>query len=209
MASAADGLVEFQGRARDLRVGSKVRGESGAKKDSWEVIDTRNPNQYDLGRTPWFRVKRLGTEEIVAIPPKTVKSPVTFLLTPEEFDFAERYGYPPPRPKVLLADAEAVALLVEQLGATEIATRDNETGEIWCPDYEAGHLPEGVHWRDRASAKLDHLRIAHGMDVAALEEMDWEPQMHAITKYHGEAHRDNLPGGFPHRHVPETNLHLL
>jgi hypothetical protein len=209
VATAADGLVEFRGVAGDIRVGSKIRGETGAKKDSWEVIDTRNPNQYDLGRTPWLRVRRLGTEEVVAIPPKTVKSPVTFLLLPEELDFAERYGYPPRLPKVLLADAEEVALLVEKLGATEIATRDTETGEIWCPDYEAGALPEGVHWRDRAQAKLDHLRLAHGMDISALEQMDWEPQMLAITQHHGAAHRDNMPGGFPHRHVPETNLHML
>lgn len=209
MASPSDGLVPWKGQAGDVRVGHIIQGDSGTKKDVWRVIDTRNPNQYDLGRTPWLRVQRLGTEETVAIPPKIVKSPVTFMLTPEEFDHSEMYGRPPYIPRTPVADADAVALLVQELGATEIATKDEETGEIWCPDYEAGALPEGVHWRDRASAKLAHLRICHGMDVTALEEMDWEPQMHAITKYHGEAHRDNLPGGFPHRHVPETNLHML
>lgn len=208
MTSPADGLVPWRGRAGDIRVGHIIQGDSGAKKDTWEVIDTRNPNQYNLGQTPWFRVRRLGTEEEVAIPPKGHKSLVTFMLTPAELDIAERLGHAPPRPKTRLADADAVALLVEQLGATEIATRDNETGEIWCPDYEAGHLPEGVHWRDRAQARLTHLRIAHGMDVSALEAMDWEEQMYAVTKHHGAAHRDNLPGGFPHRHVPE-DLKLL
>jgi len=189
-------------------VGHIIQGSTKAKKDTWEVIDTRNPHQYDLGQTPWFRVRRLGTEEIQAVPPKTITSRVTFMLTPDELEFAERFHHPPELPKVILADAEGVALLVEQLGATRIATRDNETGEIWCPAYALGKLSEGTHWSDRAREELDHLRLCHGMDISALEEMEWEAQMNAITKYHGEAHRDNLPGGFPHRHVPEE-LKLL
>lgn len=203
MASPSDGLVPWRGRAGDIRVGHILQGDSGAKKDVWEVIDTRNPNQYDLGQTPWLRVRRLGTEEVVAIPPKGARERVTFMLTPDEFDFAENFGRPPHLPQVMLADAEEVALLVNELGATRIATRDDVTGEIWCPAYHSGALSEGTHWRDRAREELDHLRLCHGMDVTALEEMDWEEQMHAFVKHHGQAHRDNLPGGFPHRHVPE------
>jgi hypothetical protein len=208
VATAADGLVEFRGVAGDIRVGSKIRGETGAKKDSWEVIDTRNPNQYDLGQTPWLRVRRLGTEEVVAVPPKSARAIVTYMLTPDELDFAERFNRPPEYPKVLLSDAAEIALLVESLGATKLATRDEETGEIWCPDYAAGYLSEGTHWRDRKAEQFAHLRICHGMDVSALEEMHWEQQIIAFTKYHGEAHRDNAPGGFPHRHVPEDLTYL-
>jgi hypothetical protein len=208
MASPSDGLSPWIGRAGDIRVGHIIQGDSKAKKDTWEVVDTRNPNQYDLGQTPWFRVRRLGTDETVAIPPKLVRDTVTYMLTPEDLEHAEHFGRPPTRPKVMLADAEEVALLVEQFGATRIATRDEETGEIWCPAYEAGYLSSGTHWTDRAQEELAHLRICHGMDVTALEELAWEPQMKAIVKHHGAAHRDNLPGGFPHRHVPE-DLSLL
>lgn len=211
MASASDGLVPWGGRAGEIRVGHILQGATKAKKDTWEVIDTRHPNQYDLGRTPWLRVRRLGTEEVVAIPPKTVRDSVTFMLTPEEFETAERFGHAPPRPRTQAADADAVALLVESLGATYLAVRDEATGEIHCPDYAAGaHHTQpwepGILIRD----EMEHLRVAHGVDVSGLEKIeDWEEQMSKVLNHHGVLHRDNVAGGFPHRHVPETNLHLL
>lgn len=210
MASPSDGLVPWTGRVGDVRVGHILQGDSKAKKDVWEVIDTRNPNQYDLGQTPWLRVRRLGTEEVVAIPPKIVRAPVTFMLTPEEFDHAEAFGRPPYLPKVVLADAAETALLVERLGASLIATRDDETGEIWCPAYATGKR-HTERWEPGILIKdeLHHMRIAHGMDVTALEEItDWEDQMNKVIHHHGVAHRDNLPGGFPHRHVPEDTTLL-
>ena len=36
------------------------------------------------------------------------------------------------------SDSDAIALLVKELGATELATKDNETGEIRCPFRFAG-----------------------------------------------------------------------
>lgn len=205
MTSPSDGLVPWNGRAGDVRVGHILQGDSKAKKDVWEVVDTRNPNQYDMGQTPWLRVQRLGTEEIVAVPPKTIRETVTFMLTPDEFAHAEALGRPPHLPKVMLSDAAEVALLVESLDAKHLATRDDVTGEIWCPAYATGRR-HSEDWRPGVLVKdeLEHMRIAHGMDVTALEEItDWEDQMNKVIHHHGVAHRDNLPGGFPHRHVPE------
>lgn len=209
MTSPSDGLVPWAGRAGDVRVGHKLQGSTKAKKDVWVVVDTRNPHQYDLGQTPWLRVQRLGTEEVRAIPPKTIRDHVTFMLTPEEFEHAEMYGNAPALPRTMLADAEQIALVVEQLGAVEIISKDEETGEIWCPNYAAGKRHTDV-WEPGILVRdeLQHMKLCHSMDISALEEMtDWEQQMLAVTKYHGEAHRDNLPGGFPHRHVPaDTTL---
>jgi hypothetical protein len=208
--SASDGLVPWDGRAGDIRVGHIIQGSTKAKRDVWKVIDTRNPHQYDVGRTPWLRVQRLGTEQIEAVPPKTVRTPVTFMLTPEEFEHAAMYGSVPALPKTLLADADEIALLVEKLGATEIVSKDHETGEMWCPNYAYGrrHTAEwepGILILDQ----LHHLQICHGMDITGLEDItDWEQQMLAVINHHGEAHRDNLPGGFPHRHVPEDTTQL-
>jgi len=90
---------------------------------------------------------------------------------------------------------------VESLGATLLATRDETTGEIVCPDYTyESHLDaEGAEVGIRRGL-IEHMRFAHGMvaddDLSLVD---------AIT-LHGRAHDPAsgvTKGGFPHRHVPE------
>lgn len=202
MSSASDGLQPWKGRAGDVRVGHLIQGSKATKNDVWRVVEMRNPDQIEYGRTLWWKVENLATGEWAPIPPKSVKAWVTYMLDEAEFEYAEAYGRPPHFPQVWPMDAEQVALLVDTLGATALASQDNETGEIWCPNYAAGHTATG--WRNRVTEQFDHLRLCHGMDVRGLEAItDWEHQMLEVTRVHGVAHRDDQPGGFPHRHVPE------
>jgi hypothetical protein len=194
--------MAFEGRAGQVRVGHFIQGTRRTLDDIWEVLEMKNPDQIRYGEGLWWRVANTTTGEEAAIPPKMVNSKVRFMLTPEEHELAEERRRPPDLPHQYPIDSEEVLLLVEQLGAREIATRDNETGEITCPNYAEGMF----HTVD----EITHLRICHGLDVSGLEAIgNWEERMIATIKAHGELHsaqgRKVAHKGFPHRHVPEDH----
>lgn len=179
-----DGLVEREGVWGDVGVGSVLAGR--LKSDIWEVTDVAHPQQIEPGKSLWVRMVNRKTGEEVSVPPRLLTKKVTFLLEDEG------QSIPVPLPA---SDAEAIALVVEKLGATELATQDATTGEIWCPDPHSWFDPEEI---------LNHLRVAHGMDTTDLTT----PELYSAA--HGRAHAIAHPtigkGGFPHRHVPEEIL---
>jgi hypothetical protein len=103
-------------------------------------------------------------------------------------------------------DSDEILLLVERLGAQAIAARDHETGEIHCPDYASGHSVGGH--KTRAIEQLEHIKIAHGIDISSIELLTGNERIKAVLETHGRQHgpqqnRYLSKGGFPHRHVPE------
>jgi hypothetical protein len=189
-----DGYLERRGTWAEVTVGSLIAGEK--RTDVWEIIDTANPPQIEYGHTLWFRARNRPTGEVKSIPPHMVKDPVTFLMK----DDAEK---PPPRTPP--ADAEQIALLVEKLGAQEIATRNNETGEVTCPSYAQGKSVGGNRY---GLEEIEHLRICHGIDVSGIQAMPLgKERTIMIAQTHGHLHgpeSSKIPhGGFPHRHIPE------
>lgn len=184
-----DGLIEAKGTWGEVTVGSLLA--TRLRTEVWEVIDSRTPDQHEYAHTPWFKIRERGSGVEHAVPPKMVNAKVTFLLHEPD----ERLPEPTP-----VSDADEVEakmkMLVAELGAVEIYTRDNTTGEIVCPDFPLD--------------TVEHLRVAHDIDVTALLAIE-DPQerigqMHTV---HGQAHSVRYPavgkGGFAHRHVPEEH----
>lgn len=167
--------VEREGTWGELGVGSVIRDADGAR---WEVVAAAVPQQYDYARSCWLRIRGVdGTEH--AIEPRHVLKKVTILEVPGA----------PPVERAWPDGAREAALLVEQLGAIEIATQDARTGEVWCP---------ADAWS--AEESLVHLQVAHGMDTTGITTLEQR------LTIHGRAHSINDPlgkGGFPHRHIPE------
>lgn len=146
--------------------------------ERWRVVETAVPAQYEYGHSNWLRVVD-ANGEIHSIPPRPMGKKVTILFDPE----AE------PVEPAWPTGAKEVALLVESLGATELGTQDLATGEIWCPTHDF----------DPQKA-LDHLRLAHGIDVTGIDTTEKR------TAIHGRCHNPAKPlgkGGFAHRHMPE------
>lgn len=180
-----DGYFERRARWGEVTIGTLIAGSN--RTDVWEVIDSRAPDQYSYGMTPWFLTRNRVTGEILSVQPRPVKGLLT-VLTPEE-DTA----LPPRTPG---SDAEAVALLVRELGAQEIATQDRESGEITCPAWEK------MVRDDSGEYERHHLLVAHNVDATGLDAAE-------RATLHGKAHERRFPdigkGGFPHRHVPEDH----
>jgi hypothetical protein len=184
-----DGLIEAKGTWGDVTVGSVLA--SGKRTEIWDVVDSKQPDQHEYAHTHWFKIRERSSGAIHAVKPKMVNAKVTFLLTaPNEV--------PPARtPSPDGEDIEAkMRLLVAELGAVEIYTRDSATGEITCP---ANHYDV-----------LDHMRVAHDIDTTALEAIESSDERIAqMFTIHGRAHSPKHPavgkGGFAHRHVPEEH----
>lgn len=190
-----DGWLERVGTWAEVTVGSLLAGRN--RTDVWEVVETRNPEKIEFGHTGWFKMVNRVNGQVFSCEPKNRTYPVTFLM---ETDVEEP---PPAQPH---ADADQIALLVRELGATEIATMNNETGEVACPDYD------GTFHKNTQMSQGDeywmHLEIAHGMDTTGLRALPNEEMVVARIKAHGNAHNPLKPttgGGFPHRHVPERH----
>jgi hypothetical protein len=144
----------------------------------WTVVDAAAPQQYEYGHSNWIKIRAARGEEH-AIAPKPLRKSVTVLIDPDA---------PPIEPVSHVHGSAEAALLVEQLGAVEIATKDEATGEIWCP------------WTVGGAADITHLQVAHQIDTTGLDTVE------ARAKIHGQAHdpkHTTLKGGFAHRHVPE------
>lgn len=191
-----DGWFEHAGTWGEVTVGTVIANPE-RRSERWEVIEVAHGLQTQHGDTLWMRAREQTTGAEHTIRPHLKIKPVT-ILTQSPLDTQT----PPVTPA---SDAEAIALLVERLGATHLATRDHETGEITCPDYNAsftGHGGEG----NIMDQQLEHLRFAHGVDTTDFEKMTPEQQIQEVWLYHGRCHNPAYEfgkGGFPHRHVPE------
>lgn len=188
---------EHKGTWGEVTVGTVVA--TARRTERWEIIAVANGMQTPHGHTLWMRAREQVTGAEHSIPPR-LKTSTVMILNQDPDDTS----LPPLQPAT---DADALALLVEKLGATHLATRDERTGEITCPDYTQGHnhLDE-IGNESIVRGELEHLRFAHGIDTSALEAMDWEERIREIATTHGRAHSpasETGKGGFPHRHVPE------
>lgn len=204
-------LMPWLGRAGMVRIGHMLQGMKRTKGDVWEVTEMKNPAQIEFGYTLWWRVVNTTTGEVLPVPPRNVRARVTFMLTPEEYALAEQTKRAPDKPHQWPVDSDEVLMLAETLGAREIATRDNVTGEVTCPSYATGahHAPE---WRPGILLldEIEHLKICHGLDVSGLEGIvDHNERLKAVATTHGGLHGPRSARmahkGFPHRHTPEDH----
>jgi hypothetical protein len=201
--------MAWKGRAGQVRVGHFIQGSRKTLDDVWEITEMRTPSQIGYANTLWWRAVNVSTGEQVAVPPRVVSAEIRFMLTPEEHAEAEETKRPPTLPRQWPSDSEEVLLLVEKLGAREIATRDETTGEIHCPDYDGSFDSARPGGNLFGVEEIEHLRIAHGLDVSGLEKLTGDERTIAITKAHGPLHAPNVgryaQRGFPHRHTPEDH----
>jgi hypothetical protein len=196
--SPSAGLLPVKGTYGDIRIGSLIQGYKARNDDVWEVIDMRTPEQFDHSTSPWFRAVNKASGEKVSIPPKSLHYPCMFMVPEETVDPDEEKPKLDPDtvgPHRPLSDQEAVDLLVKELGASEIATKDHETGIVTCPPYEQGMFPRHEY--------LAHLEVAHGIDTSGIVDAPIEQ----VVTIHGEAHSKNWTNprpwearGFPHQH---------
>ena len=148
--------------------------------------------QVKFGDTLWMRAREQNSGTEFTIRPRSKVRGLT-ILTQSPLDTQTPAPTPP-------SDADAIWAIVEGLGATLLARRDEATGEITCPDYASGrnHL-EG--WPSRLlEGEIEHLRVAHHLLVDAGADMI------RVGALHESAHDQRVgqgKGGFPHRHVPE------
>lgn len=202
-------LNVWRGKAGQIRVGHWIQGSKRTAKDVWEATEFRNPGQIEYGHTLWMKVANVHTGVEAVVPPKVVTFPTNFLLTDEEFVQAEASRRPPHRPDQWPTDSDEVLLLVEKLGAQDIAMRDNKTGEVICPAYAMGHSHAGNYY---GVEEIEHLRIAHGIDVSGLLDLRGDERTIAVANAHGPLHGPRSAhmahAGFPHRHVPEDHSFL-
>lgn len=145
-----------------------------------------------MGETPWFRAREMTTGAEYTMPPRATNTKVVILTRSPTDTWAGQHKPP--------TDVEAIMAVVESLGATILATRDDKTGEVTCPDYvydthPGTRLIEGF---------AEHLRVAHGLQV----DDNIEPG--DAYRLHAQAHSRNHPnigkGGFVHRHK-ETRIY--
>lgn len=189
-----DGWFEHQATWGEVTVGTVIASQK--RTERWEILAVAHGQQVEYGKTLWMRAREQVSGAEYSVNPRVKTSSVTILTQdPADWQTAD-----PTAP----TDTEAVQLVIAQLGAVHLATRDNVTGEIHCPDYDSGHTHveeygPGVLRR----CELEHLALAHGYDVSTLRDSD----IKAIVTVHGQAHDPQYPhvgkGGFPHRHVPE------
>lgn len=187
-----DGLYPHRGTWGEVTVGTMIADQKG---NPWKVIATKHPPQVEFGHTLWFRIVNPQGEE-ASLPPRMVTAPVIILtLSPADIKTA-----PPTRP----VDTDAIQAVIEGLGATLLATINNETGEVTCPSYIFdSHIP-GPGNNRMSRGLLEHLQIAHGFDPNVLSPT-WTYA--DIFQTHNNFHHANREGYgtgmFPHRHVEE------
>ncbi len=194
-----DGLFERKGIWREATVGCLILGSSGRRGDIWEIVAAANgTGQLPWAHTPWFQMRSHETQDVVSQPPIYKSRVATFLTTSPD----DRNPLPPVMPAV---DADRVALLIETLGAAEILTMDNATGEAYAPFYANGdHALADWHY---AREEMMHLRICHQIDTEVAEKLPHDERLVAITNAHARAHSPTEPhfgkGGITHRHMPD------
>lgn len=188
-----DGWFEHRGVWGEVVVGT-VLANYQRRSERWEVIATSHGEQVDYGNTLWFRIREQTTGVEHSVSPKMKKLPVTILTQ----NPADTYAGDPTPP----SDSESIMLLVRELGAEVLATRDERTGEVTCPMYWAGHNHPGEREPGHSHrGEIEHMKFAHDLvvdpDIAVMD----------LANLHAQAHDARWPnigkGGFPHRHVPE------
>lgn len=197
--SASAGLLPVKGTWGQVRIGSLIQGTDGTLNDVWEVIDMRSPEQYDHQSTPWYLVRNVASGQEAPVPPRQLDYACTFMVPEATVDpEVEKPKLDPATvaPHRKLSDQDAIDLIRAELGGSLLAVADHQTGIIKCPPFE-----ESVSGNRRPY--LDHLGLAHGMDVSAIAEVD----IARLTTLHGEAHARNArqpynaaTPGFPHEH---------
>lgn len=188
-----DGLFEHKATWGEVTLGTMIANKS-ARTQRWQIIDVAQASQVEFGHTLWMRARELSTGEEYTVTPRFKKSPVIILTEDPADTFAGELAHP--------TNAESIALLVKELGATHLAARDEKTGEITCPSYDTGenHLDE-IGNSALSRGLIEHLAFAHAIKIPA----DMERGL--IWTMHNQSHNPQFPtvgkGGFPHRHVPE------
>lgn len=159
----------------------------------WTVVAVAQPQQFEYGKTCWLRFRAPNGEE-VSIQPRYVNKRVRVLVDPLSDPVAPAWP----------DGAEGAWLLAQELGATEIATLDQNTGEVWCPDYTAPN-PDATG----IAPLITHLEICHAVDISALvagEPVNFDEASAQAHRIHEQAHAHPVGGaGFTHRHVPEDH----
>jgi len=188
-----DGWFGHKGIWDEVTVGTVVANPH-KRTERWEVLDTAHGAAINYGETLWFKMREQTTGAEATFPPRIKTMPVE-ILTQNPADTTTPVYTPP-------SDSDAMALLVEQLGATLIATRDEATGEVTCPGYEWGHgHQEGPGSESLRAGILYHLQVGHGLTYQPTGRVDEDTM--AIARLHDQGHRQPSGVGFPHRHVPE------
>lgn len=188
-----DGWFEHKGTWDEVHVGTVIA--SHKRSERWEIIDQQMgpaPGP-EHGRTLWMRAREQTSGAEYTVEPRQKWTSVT-ILTQNPADRSTGEAAPP-------SDAEAIMLLVKELGAEVLASRDEGTGEITCPDYVyRSHIP-GYGERQISRGLVEHIRFAHQ------HPCDDDLDIASLTTLHGQCHNPKWPnigkGGFPHRHVPE------
>jgi hypothetical protein len=190
-----DGLFEHNGEWGEVTIGTLI-GHREKRSAVYEVIDIAQATHARYGFTNWIRIRDRASGEEFSLEPRP-RSQGTLILTSDPSDTrCDGSNHP--------TDAEAIMLLVRELGAETMASHDAATGEVVCPDYlSRSHIP-GYGERQISRGLIEHLRFAHGHVIA-----DEDTDIATLTVVHGQAHDPRWPnigkGGFPHRHVPEED----
>lgn len=192
-----DKWFEHEGTWDEVTVGTIIG--SRRRSQRWEIVDQAHGSHVEFGHTLFMRAREMTTSEEFTVQPRC-KTGKVVILTESPMDTQTPSRTDP-------SDAEAVMLVVERLGATHLASRDNVTGEITCPDYAAGHTHSSDYYGSIAD-EMEHLRFAHGIDTRDLEALPFDERIRQVAITHGRGHDPNHQaatnhGGFPHRHVPE------
>lgn len=188
-----DGWFEHAAEWREITVGT-VLAQRDTRTQAWEVIDLAHGSEpIPFNHTLWMRLKNTKSGEIITLPPRN-KNGTCVVLTHSPLD-TETPALTVP------SDADAVALLVESLGATHLATKDEETGIVFCPDYVwEGHIDDEAPL-PLTRGLIEHLAFAH--NLTAPEGVDYT----ALLIKHGEQHRSTgNHAAFPHVHLPEEDI---
>jgi hypothetical protein len=188
-----DGWYEHKGIWDEVTVGTVI----GTKKrsEAFEVIATAHGPGIPFGHTLWFKVKNLVSGKETPISPKWRQDPVTILTRDPRDTRTPDRTHP--------VDAEAVMLLIQELGAETLASWDAKTGVVTCPDYVYKSHLEGDGKRRRGLR--EHLEFAHGIETPIELDDAWE-DLRRLDAIHAEAHKNPVAGrGFPHRHVPDLD----
>lgn len=192
-----DGYFEHEATWGEVTVGTLL-AQRDTRKAVWEVIATAHGNEpIPFGNTLWMRIRNVSTGEELTMAPRS-KLGTCVVLTRSPLDTETAPATDP-------TDAEAVMLLVEKLGATLLASRDEETGQIACPDYTYdSHLEREDGRPAILRGLIEHMRFAHAMSV------DDTLDIASALTFHGQAHDPRWPnigkGGFSHVHLPEVNI---
>lgn len=186
-----DGWFEHDGTWGEVGVGTVI-ATPNSRKQRWEIVDVAMSTPVPYMKTLWMRAREQTTGQEFTVEPRT-KTAKAIILTQDPADTRTAGPTPP-------SDADAVWALVEGLGATLMASRDEATGEITCPDYVNESHIEGLDAPIKRGL-LDHMKIAHGHD-----HFDHDDELASLITLHAQMHDVNNPAGksgFPHRHVPE------